>query len=122
MAQLFSLGIITLMHIIPFLRGADFVSTILVDTMVICFAFPAYRRTQMRAFGFLILGSVVGIILECGLQLHRSSPYTSTDDAVTFSELYRVGYLVAGVSWGIGIYQLIGYVMKTFDRKDDHDA
>ena len=85
MAQLFSLGIITLMHIIPFLRGADFVSTILVDTMVICFAFPAYRRTQMRAFGFLILGSVVGIILECGLQLHRSSPYTSTDDAVTFS-------------------------------------
>ena len=86
--------------------------------MVLCFAFPAYRRTKMKAFAFLIWGSAIGIVLEAGLQLHRNSPYTSTEDEQTILECYRVGYLICSVLWGIGIVQLINFVMAGIEKKE----
>jgi hypothetical protein len=107
-----------IMHVtlLTFLRNADFVASIVADGAVLCFAFPAYRRAKMPAFAFLVWGSVIGIILEVGLQFHRASTGTA-QDAVAFSEWYRVGYFAAIVLWGIGIVQLIQYVRRDFERK-----
>jgi hypothetical protein len=100
------------MHLLSFLRGVDFLTTICIDTMVLVFSFPAFRRTKMPAFGFLILGSAIGIISGFGLQFGRAT--ATANDKLTFSEFYRAGYVVAAVSWGIAIYQLIQYVTMRF--------
>ena len=110
------------MSLLSFLRQADFVTTIFVDLVVLVFSFSAYRRTNMRAFSFLILGSAIGIISEAAFQVHRSSPYNPASDAVTFYQIYRAGYLVGCISWGIGIYQLIKFVTGKFEDKDKDDA
>jgi hypothetical protein len=106
------------MSLLSFLRHADFVTTILVDTMVLVFSFSAYRLTKMRAFGFLILGSAIGIISEAALQFYRARSYTSPDDALAFYQIYRAGYVVASISWGVGIYQLIQFVVSRFQTND----
>ena len=110
------------MHLLPFLRHADFVATICVDTMVLVFSFPAYRRTKMREFGLLILGSTIGIISEAAYKFYTARSYASTQDAQTFLEFYRAGYLVAIISWGVAIYQLIQHVMSGVEKKDKDDA
>jgi len=93
------------MTLLTFLRNADFVASIVADGAVLCFAFPAYRRAKMPAFAFLVWGSVIGIILEVGLQFHRASTGTA-QDAVAFSEWYRVGYFAAIVLWASGLFSL----------------
>jgi VanZ family protein len=110
------------MSLLSFLRHADFVTTIFIDMMVLVFSFSAYRRTNMRAFGFLILGSAMGIISEIGLQFYRAGSYASNSDALTFLEFYRAGYLIASISWGIGIYQLIQFAIGKFGKRDKDDA
>jgi hypothetical protein len=108
------------MTLLSFLRHADFVASVAADASVLCFAFPAYRRTKMRAFAFLIWGSVMGIVLESGLRLHKTSTGTA-QDALTFLHLYRTGYFVAVVLWGIGVVQLIQYVQRELEGKTSFD-
>ena len=98
------------MSLLSFLREADFLTSIAVDSTILCFAFEAYRRCQMKAFAFLIWGSVIGIIMAAGMRMHRAAPATAVSDALTFWQLYRVGYIAASVLWSTGILLLIRYV------------
>ena len=107
------------MSLLSFLRHADFVTTIFVDVMVLMFSFSAYRRTNMRAFGFLILGSAIGIISESALHFYQARAYTSAHDALTFFQIYRAGYVIASISWGVGIYLLIQFVMSKYQKEGE---
>jgi tellurite resistance protein TehA-like permease len=110
------------MHLLQFLRNFNFLTTIFINMMVIIFAFPAYRRTRMLAFALLILGAAIGVVLECGYKLHLAMPYDGSDNAVTFWLFYRAGYTIASISWGVGTYQLIKFVMSKFEEKEKKDA
>jgi hypothetical protein len=102
------------MTFLSFLSKADFVASVVVDATVLFVSFLAYRRTSMPAFAFLIWGSLLGIILEMGI--HLRTP-TSPDDAVSFHEWYRVGFFASSILWGIGIFQLVRYVQREFERQ-----
>ena len=76
--------------------------------------FSAYRRTNMPAFAFLIWASLLSVILEMGL--HLRTP-TSSEDALSFHEWYKAGFLASCILWGIGVFQLIQYVRREFEQK-----
>lgn len=99
------------------LRFADFIATVAVDSAVLVFALTAYRRTNMRAFAFLFWGSAIGIIISVGMQLERRTFHTASD-AVGFWELYRAGYIVCSVLWGVGIVSLIRHVLSRLESKE----
>jgi hypothetical protein len=102
------------MTFLSFLSKADFLASVVIDGTVLCLAFLAYRRTNIAAFAFLIWASLIGVILAVGLHVRTPS---STEDALSFREWYRVGYFACTVLWGIGIIQLIQYVRRDFERK-----
>ena len=102
------------MTFLSFLSKADFLASLVIDGTVLCLAFLAYRRTSVSAFAFLIWASLIGVILAVGL--HVRTP-TSSEDALSFRQWYRVGYFAATVLWGIGLIQLIQYVRRDFERK-----
>jgi hypothetical protein len=113
-AQLETLGGITFMTLLSFLNSADFVVSILVNVVVLCFAFPTYRRAQLRAFALLIWASVLGIVLEAGTRFHPVSFDTSV---VSFWQLYRVGFMVYDLLWCIALVQLMQHVLKGSSEK-----
>jgi hypothetical protein len=112
--ELWTLGGEARMTFLSFLSKADFVVSIVVDAIVLCLSFAAYRRTRLSAFAFLIWNSLICIILETGLHLRSPS---SAEDAVSFREWYRVGYFAETVLWGVGVVLLIRYVRRDFERK-----
>ena len=99
------------MRLLSFLREADYLISIAVDSAILCFAFAAYRRCRMKAFAFLIWGSMIGITITAGMHIHRAAPATPVNEDLTFWQLYRVGYIAATVLCGTGIILLIRYVM-----------
>ena len=92
------------MNILSFLTDAELVATILIDMMVLVFAYSAYRRTKMQAFAFLILGSTIGILTTSAHKLFHPSPYNTADDLRTFWIILLICYIVSIFSWGIAIY------------------
>jgi hypothetical protein len=104
------------MSTLTFLRNADYVVTILVNVAVLCFAFPAYRRTKMLAFGCLIWASVLGILLESGYVLHSSNS-SSASDTLSFLQLYRIGIIIYDILFCIGVIQLIQHFLSEMERK-----
>lgn len=110
------------MHVLSFLHNAVFIATILIDTLVLVFSFSAYRRTKMQAFGLLILGSAVGIMLTLAQMSFRPDPYNTANDLRTFWIVFMLFSIVSIVSWGIAIYQLIQFVMSKIEKKDKSDV
>src|SRR5258708_7164072 len=104
------------MSLLSFLREADYVTSIAIDSAILCFSFAAYRRCQMKAFAFLTWGSVIGIIITAGMRLHRAGPAVPLNDSLTFWQLYRIGYIAAAVLWGTGIILLIRYVTARVEQ------
>ena len=96
---------------LTFLRHADFVVTIAVDSAVLCFSFTAYRRTGMRAFAFWIASCTIAIISSVGLHTYSSPGALSTEAYRSFMEFYRFGYIVAAVLGGAGSIMLIRHVL-----------
>jgi membrane protein CcdC involved in cytochrome C biogenesis len=110
------------MNILSFLTNAEFVATVLIDTLVLVFAYPAYRRTKMQAFGLLILGSTLGILTASAQKLFHPSPYNTANDLRTFWTIFLILCIASIVSWGIAIYQLIQYVIRDVEKNDKPDA
>ena len=111
-----------LMTITSFLREADFAVTIFTNLAVLFFAFPAYKRTKLLAFAFLIWGGFLGIILSAALHIHRTKGFVSADDDKLFYEFYRVGYIVVSVFWTVGVVMLIRRFMAMIDEKADNST
>ena len=102
------------MTFLSFLSKADFVASVFVDATVLFVSFLAYRHTKIPAFAFLIWCSLLGIVLEMGLHLHTP---TSAEDTLSFHEWYKVGFFASTILYGIGVFQLVRYVRKEFERK-----
>ena len=97
---------------LPFLRQADFVTTIAVNRIVLCFSFTAYRRTRMLAFAFWIAGCTICIISSVGLHTYGYSQRLSSEDYRSFMEFYRFGYIVQGVPGCAGSVMLIQHLVR----------
>ncbi len=93
------------MDIVSFLRDLSSFTTLVVDFAVLCVAAAAYRRTRLPAFGFLLVGSVVGLALTIGLRYRNTHSFTR-ESALTFWQIYQVGYVVVIALWGIGVIAL----------------
>jgi len=97
-----------------FLSTTDFLAAAVVIVTMLIVSFSAYRRTKMPAFACLVCGSLLFITLAA--VLHFYTP-TSREDAIALSGWCHVGHFVATILWGIGIFQLVGYVGREFERK-----
>jgi hypothetical protein len=93
------------------LRAADFVVTIAVNSIVLCFSFKAYRRTRMRAFAFWIAACTICIISSVGLYGYAYSRSLSAADYRTFMEFYRLGYALQAILGAAGSIMLIRHVL-----------
>src|SRR5215831_5924640 len=100
------------MNMLPFLRQADFVTTIAVNSIVLCFSFTAYRRTRMPAFAFWIAGCTICIISSVGLHTYGYSRALSSERYRSFLEFYRFGYIVQGVLGCAGSIMLIQHLVR----------
>ncbi len=69
----------------------------------------------MLAFALLVWASVTGIILGAAAKIHSFS-VSSGADTLAFFDLYRAGYLVFEVLWGIALLQLIQWVCTTIEQ------
>ena len=99
------------MSILTFLRNTDFVVTIAVNSVLLCFSFIAYRRTGMRAFAFWITACTICIISSVGLHTYAYSRALSTETYRSFIEFYRAGFIVQAVLGGAGSIMLIRHVL-----------
>ena len=103
------------MNALTFLRHADFVATIAVNSTVLCFSFTAYRRTGMRAFAFWIAGCAICIISSVGLHTYGSSRTLPPADYRSFMEFYRIGYIVQAALGGAGSVMIIRHLLAKLD-------
>jgi hypothetical protein len=99
------------MNILTTLRFLDFVVTIAVNSIVLCFSFTAYRRTRMRAFAFWIAACTICIISSVGLHGYAYSRSLSAQDYRTFMEFYRLGYVVQAILGAAGSIMLIRHIL-----------
>ncbi len=97
-----------------FVSKADFLAAVVVVVTMLFVSFLAYRRTKMPAFLCLICGSLLFIILAAVLSVYKPS---STEDAVVLGEWCHVGHFGATILCGIGIFLLVGYARREFERK-----
>ena len=103
------------MSITSFLRHIDFIVTIAVNSLVLCFSYTAYRRTRMRAFAFWIASCAICIISSVGLHGYAYSRSLSAEDYRRFMEFYRVGYAVEAVLGAVGSIMLIRHILAKGD-------
>ena len=99
------------MSLLSFLREADFITTIAVNSAVLCFSFVAYRRCRLNAFAFLIWASVIGIIMSAGLRMVRTTPQRTLNENLAFFQFYRTGYIIASLLGAAGLILLIRHVI-----------
>ena len=71
----------------------------------------------MRPFAILIWVGLLGILLESGYVLHSAHP-SDASDMQSFLQLYRIGVVIYDILWGVGIIQLIQYVLREISSED----
>ncbi len=103
------------MNALTFLRHADFVATIAVNSTVLCFSFTAYHRTGMRAFAFWIAGCAICIISSVGLHTYGYSRTLPAEDYRSFMEFYRIGYIIQAALGGSGSVMIIRHLLAKLD-------
>src|ERR1043166_4372446 len=106
------------MTLTSFLRAAEFVTSIAVSSIVLCFSFSAYRRTKLRAFAFWIWSCALAILLMSAWYMRILSPATSREDYMTFTVIYRIIFMANNVLSAIGSLMIIRYVVADRERKD----
>ena len=104
------------------LREADFVVTIFTNVIVLLIGFPAYKRTRMSAFAWLIWGGFLGIVLSAALRFHSSRGFLNVEDDRTFYEVYRIGYIVVSVLWTGGVVKLVRKFIDMIDKENERSA
>jgi hypothetical protein len=106
------------MTITSFLRTVEFVTYIFTTTAVLIFSFSAYRRTKLRAFGFWIASTTIGIIEMSAWYIHIHRPPASHDDELTFNVIYRLTFIIVTILGTIGSVMIIKYFLKLPPSKD----
>ncbi len=97
-----------------FLSTADHLAAVVVIVTMLFVSVLAYRRTKMSAFLCLICGSLIFIVLAAVFGFYKPA---STEGAAVLLESGHVGHFAATIFCGIGIFQLVGYVRREFERK-----
>jgi hypothetical protein len=110
------------MNIEQLLHNSATVTTILINSLVLVFSFAGYRRTQMKAFAFLIAGSVIGLVLIAASNFGKPQPSLYPDEYRNFMEFYYFASIASIVMSGIGILLLIRYAQKKFEQKTPNNT
>jgi hypothetical protein len=95
-----------------FLSQVSFLIIVAVDAVVLCHVYPAFRRTRNKAFVFIAVACVVGII---------DSVY---DHTVNLQALNNHDYIIArtfrrftnfadNIFWGLGVVLLVRSYLNT---------
>lgn len=102
------------MTLSSFFSMADHLTAVVVIITILFLSVLAYRRTRMSVFLYFISGFLLFIILAAVLLLYRPA---STEDAADLMAWCHVGHAAATLLCGIGLFQLVGYVRREFERK-----
>ncbi len=91
------------------LRFLSYVSlslTVAVNVIILCYAYPAFRRTRDKAFVFLAVACALGIVVT--VHDHTVIPQSSTDhDYIIARTFRRFAYFVDEILWCTGLVLLI---------------
>lgn len=94
------------MNWLRFLSFVSLLITVAVDTLVLCYAYPAFRRTRNRAFAFLAIACALGIIDT--VYDHTFNLQTLSDqDYIIARTFRRFTYFADEVLWCIGVVLLV---------------
>jgi hypothetical protein len=110
------------MDTVTFLDKASLIVTIAVNVIVLALSFPAYRRTKMSAFGFLILSSTTTILLLLAQMSYHPQSDNRASELRTFWTLYFAFGIVSVISYGIGVCQLIRFVKAKLKKEREDNA
>jgi hypothetical protein len=72
----------------------------IVNAMVFCFSFFAYRRTHISAFVFLMFAALLGLALQAGAHI---AAYSFEWFPLPFTAWFRIGNIVRACLLGISI-------------------
>ena len=95
----------SLMPLLKFLYELSLLITVGVDVMVLCHVFPAFRRTKNRAFLFLTIACVIGIV-DTVLDHTVSLRDVNDQTYIFYRAVRRLTYFTDCILWGVGIVLL----------------
>jgi hypothetical protein len=100
------------MHsILPLLRDADFFVSFACSSVILSFAFAAYKRTGRLAFLLFVIASAILIIEGVALYRYGSTRATmSVSERETFQAVCRVLVMLTGIMTTAATLLLIRYV------------
>jgi len=109
-AQLSTLGHLRFMAWLDFLYNLSLLITVGADILVLCYVVPAFRRSKNRAFLFIAIACVVGIIdTICDHAVDARS--LSESGYIVFRTFLRCGYFTDITFWALGIVSLTRTVL-----------
>ncbi len=94
-----------------FLSHLSLVLTIAVDAIVLCHVYPAFKRTRNKAFIFIAIACVLGIIDTVYDHTVSLQPMGDPNYIVTRT-FRRLMYFADLISWCIGIVLLVRPVLN----------
>jgi hypothetical protein len=103
------------MHsILPMLRDADFFVSFACSTVILSFAFSAYKRTRKTTFLLFVVASAILIVEGVALYRYGSTRASMTvSERETFQAVCRVLVMLTGIMTTAATVLLIRYVSPT---------
>ena len=95
-----------------FLYHLSLVISVAVDAVVLCHAYPAFKRTRNRAFIFIVIACTLGIIdtvYDHTVNLRALGGH----DYVVALTFRRFTYFADMICWGIGMVLLVRPYLNT---------
>jgi hypothetical protein len=105
------------MTLISFLRLTEFVTAIAAHAAILVFSFAAYRRTKLMPFALWIASSSIGILLLSAWYRYSFSPPVTHSEAMTFTVIYRIGFIIDNLLGAAGGVLLIQHLLAKFDSE-----
>ena len=93
------------MEWLRFLSNLSLLISVGVDVIVLCHVFPAFRHTRNRAFLFIAIASVLGIV-DTVWDHTVALQHLSDHDYIILRTFRRFTYFADSIFWGIGIVLL----------------
>ena len=104
-----------------FLYNLSLVITVGVDAIVLCHVFPAFRHTKNRAFLFIAIACVLGIV-DTVYDHMVSLRGVSEHEYIVLRTLRRFTYFADNICWGAGVVLLARrYLPGSPAAKNDND-
>src|ERR1043166_5609628 len=99
------------MSTLTFLQHADLVTTVGVNSAILCISFTAHRRTRMSASAFWFVAATMSIVMSVGLHTYAYSHPPSSQEYRSFMVFYRADYIIQAVLAGAGCILLTSYTL-----------